>query len=156
MKKICFALLLVLSTSSCVTPSLTYKEISYTGVKFSEKTENQEIVVTIKDFYIVGRVFAQINPKEVLGNPKYFHAEPGMLWEALLEKATEIGADDIFNARGFLQKETTSINGVPTTVNVYHGTALAIKYKDALPEPQPQNENAPKARARRSQRTQQN
>jgi len=120
-----------------------------------------------KDYDIVDKISVvitinYIKEKIGFGNQVVnLNVDESFVEEELLKKAWSIGADEIVNVRVY-QKILNDEVGNLDYVNEYHGTALAIKYKDSstaeakLAETQHQNENAPKARARRSQRTQQN
>lgn len=129
-------------------------------------SSRSSITLSAKDYYIVDKISIVLSTAEIANKVGLLNwddqliIDESYIEEELLKKAWELGADEIVNVRIWHNLLSDTMNGILS--NEYHGTALAIKYKDAAPEAakpaetQPQSENAPKARARRSQRTQQN
>ncbi len=96
--------------------------------------------ITIKDFDTVGIVSVETEWVEKVGFLHLTTDTSGskVTYNALMQKAAELGADDVINVRIDQTKEgkTGIIEKIlgGTTTTKYMGTALAIKYKDATPE----------------------
>ena len=113
------------------TPAVNYQKSQYEKNDLIVGSFSQIKPMEIKDFDIKELIFVTISSKGLISN--------AVVEEALLKRAKEIGADDIINIRIFKQEKGTSTKAVGyygspvmTTDSVeYHGSALAIKYRNS-------------------------
>ena len=131
MKKLALFLLIpiIATLSSCSFIYQTAEQGNYSDAK-----------LIVKDYDVVELIFVDVNlPPETFSTGIIGHIfsikptiDKSIIEDALLKKAKDVGADDIINVRSYITKKGYSFLGLRPSSVEYHGSALAIKYKDSF------------------------
>ena len=132
-----FAVLAVLAITACSTTDITTNRVGW----------SEYVDMAVKDFESLGIISLKSQVIEDV-SPLYFmttNTGSQITYASLFAEAAKLGADDIVNVRIDVQtqKRFTFFNWLigSKTVHTYTGTALAVKYTNAVDRVKSSNQN---------------